>query len=38
MNLVMGTCHAAGQSGTDDQAVQRCVGIVIAGLQPISTS
>jgi hypothetical protein len=38
MNLVMGTCHAAGQSGTDDQAVQRCVGIVIAGLQPIATS
>jgi AcrR family transcriptional regulator len=38
MNLVMGTCHAAGQSGTDDQAVQRCVGIVIAGLQPISSN
>ncbi|MGB8178547.1 MAG: TetR/AcrR family transcriptional regulator [Acidimicrobiales bacterium] len=33
MNLVMGTCHAAAQSGTDDQAVQRCVGIVLAGLQ-----
>jgi AcrR family transcriptional regulator len=38
MNLVMGTCHAAGQSGTDGQAVQRCVGIVIAGLQPISSN
>lgn len=38
MNLVMGTCHAAGQSGTNDQAVQRCVGIVIAGLQPIASS
>lgn len=38
MNLVMGTCHAAAQSGTDDQAVQRCVGIVIAGLQPVPSN
>jgi AcrR family transcriptional regulator len=38
MNLVMGTCHAATQSGTDNQAVQRCVGIVIAGLQPITAN
>jgi AcrR family transcriptional regulator len=37
MNLVMGTCHAAGHSSKDDQALQRCVGIVIAGLQPTSS-
>ncbi|MGH3733151.1 MAG: TetR/AcrR family transcriptional regulator [Acidimicrobiales bacterium] len=37
MNLVMGTCHAAGNAGTDDLALQRCVGIVIAGLQPTSS-
>jgi AcrR family transcriptional regulator len=34
LNLVMGTCHAAGHSGSDDGALQRCVGIVLAGLQP----
>jgi AcrR family transcriptional regulator len=34
LNLVIGTCHAAGHSGSDGQALQRCVGIVLAGLQP----
>jgi AcrR family transcriptional regulator len=37
LNLVMGTCHAAGHSGSDDQALQRCVGIVLAGLLPTSS-
>lgn len=37
LNLVIGTCHAAGHSGSDDQALQRCVGIVLAGLQPTSS-
>jgi AcrR family transcriptional regulator len=33
LNLISGTCHAAGHSGVDDQEVQRLVGIVIAGIQ-----
>jgi hypothetical protein len=37
LNLVIGTCHAAGHSGSDGQALQRCVGIVLAGLQPTSS-
>jgi len=37
LNLVMGTCHAAGHSGSDDEALQRCVSIVLAGLQPTSS-
>jgi AcrR family transcriptional regulator len=38
LNLVIGTCHAAGHSGSDDQALQRCVSIVLAGLQPTSST
>ena len=38
LNLISGTCHAAGHSGVDDQGVQRLVGIVIAGIQRSSTS
>jgi AcrR family transcriptional regulator len=34
LNLIMGSCHAAGHSGIDGEALQRLVGIVIAGLQP----
>jgi AcrR family transcriptional regulator len=34
MNLVSGTCHAAGHSGVDEAGFQRLVNIVIAGLQP----
>jgi len=34
MDLVMGSCHAAGQSGGDDASLQRLVGIILAGLQP----
>ena len=37
LNLISGTCHAAGHSGVDDQEVQRLVGIVIAGIQRPST-
>jgi AcrR family transcriptional regulator len=37
INLIMGTCQAAGHSGADDEGVQRLVGIVIAGLQPPSS-
>ncbi len=33
--LVMGTCHAAFAPGSDDQALARCVGIVIAGLRSV---
>jgi hypothetical protein len=35
MALVMGTCRAAVAPGSDDQALSRCVGIVIAGLQSV---
>lgn len=35
INLVMGTCHAAGHNGSDDEGLQRLVSIVIAGLQPL---
>jgi AcrR family transcriptional regulator len=34
LNLVMGSCHAAGHSEVDGDCLQRLVGIVIAGLQP----
>jgi AcrR family transcriptional regulator len=34
MNLVSGTCHAAGHSRVDEAGFQRLVNIVIAGLQP----
>jgi AcrR family transcriptional regulator len=37
MNLISGTCHAAGHSGVDNQEVQRLVGIVIAGIQRTSS-
>ncbi len=33
MTLVMGSCKFAGHPGSDDQSLERCVGIVIAGLQ-----
>jgi AcrR family transcriptional regulator len=36
MNLVVGTCHAAGHSGADGEDIQRLMGIVIAGLQPLA--
>jgi AcrR family transcriptional regulator len=36
INLVIGTCHAAGHNGSDGDGVQRLVGIVIAGLQPLA--
>jgi hypothetical protein len=36
INLVIGTCHAAGHNGADGEGIQRLVGIVIAGLQPIA--
>ncbi len=35
INLVVGTCHAAGHTGADDEGLQRLVSIVIAGLQPV---
>jgi AcrR family transcriptional regulator len=34
LNLVSGTCHAAGHSGVDEAGFQRLVNIVLAGLQP----
>jgi AcrR family transcriptional regulator len=36
INLVIGTCHAAGHNGADGEGIQRLVGIVIAGLQPLA--
>jgi hypothetical protein len=36
LDLIMGTCSAAGHSGGDDDGVQRLVGIVIAGIRPTS--
>jgi AcrR family transcriptional regulator len=36
MNLVMGACHAAAQSGKNDETRERLMSIVIAGLQPMS--
>ncbi|HWD95469.1 MAG TPA: TetR/AcrR family transcriptional regulator [Acidimicrobiales bacterium] len=36
LNLIMGTCHAAGHSRADEQGLQRLVSIVIAGIQPTS--
>jgi AcrR family transcriptional regulator len=38
LNLVMGSCHAAGHSGVDGEGLQRLVGIVISGLQPSHAS
>jgi AcrR family transcriptional regulator len=35
INLVIGTCHAAGHNGAGSKDVQRLVGVVIAGLQPL---
>ncbi len=37
LNLISGTCHAAGYSGVDPQGLQRLVSIVIAGIQPSSS-
>lgn len=34
LNLVMGSCHAAGHSGDDEESLLRLVNIVIAGIQP----
>lgn len=34
MNLVSGTCHAAGHSGVDEAGFQRLLNIVLSGLQP----
>lgn len=34
LNLVVGSCHAAGQNGFDDESLQRLINIVIAGIQP----
>jgi AcrR family transcriptional regulator len=37
LDLIMGTCSAAGHSGADGDGVQRLVGIVIAGIRPPSS-
>jgi AcrR family transcriptional regulator len=34
LNLVMGSCHAAGHAGNDDESLLRLVNIVIAGIGP----
>lgn len=33
LNLVMGSCHAAGPSGIDDTSLQRLVDIILAGIE-----
>lgn len=33
VSLFMGTCHAAGDAGLDDAAVQRMVGVILDGLR-----
>ncbi|HVA53064.1 MAG TPA: TetR/AcrR family transcriptional regulator [Acidimicrobiales bacterium] len=33
LNLVMGSCHAAGPSGVDDSSLQRLVDIILAGIE-----
>jgi AcrR family transcriptional regulator len=38
LNLIMGSCHAVGQSGFDDARLLRIVKIVIAGIQPAGIS
>jgi AcrR family transcriptional regulator len=37
LNLVVGTCQAAGQGGFDDEGLSRLLDIVIAGIQPHAT-
>jgi AcrR family transcriptional regulator len=34
LNLVVGTCHVAGQSGVNDEELNRLIDIVIVGIQP----
>jgi len=34
VNLIMGTCHAAGQSGDDESGIFHLIDIIIAGLRP----
>jgi hypothetical protein len=34
LNLVVGSCHAAGQNGIDVAGLDRLINIVIAGIQP----
>ena len=34
LNLVMGSCHAAGHSGNDDESLRRLVNIIVDGIQP----
>lgn len=34
LNLVVGSCHAAGQNGIDVEGLDRLINIVIAGIQP----
>jgi AcrR family transcriptional regulator len=38
LNLVVGTCQAAGQSDFDDQGLNRLLDIVIVGIQPHATN
>jgi AcrR family transcriptional regulator len=36
VGLIVGTCHAAGESGLDDSALHRMVAVVMDGLRPAS--
>jgi AcrR family transcriptional regulator len=37
LSLIIGACHAGGHSGISNDGVQRMVGVVIDGLQPLPT-
>jgi hypothetical protein len=36
VGLIVGTCHAVGESGLDDSAFHRMVAVVMDGLRPVS--
>jgi hypothetical protein len=37
VGLIAGTCHAAGDSGLEDDALRRMVAVVLDGLGPAAT-
>jgi hypothetical protein len=34
LNMIVGICHVAGQSSSDDADLDRLIDIVVAGIQP----
>jgi hypothetical protein len=35
LDWIMGSCHAAGHTGSADVSLQRLVNILLAGIQPV---